>query len=111
MSVEFTEKLSDRVKRLLLEKESRRNSDRILIAAVWYQEIKGEGLDPNTITGTELLRLFTEGKLSHTESIRRTRAKLQEEDPETYGGTNQDYKHDVKEPEIRGELRQGDLFQ
>ena len=64
-----------------------RDNDNKLIATIWYQDIKGKGTDPMDLTGMEVLTMYSNGKLTNAESIRRMRAKLQEEFKELRGLT------------------------
>lgn len=69
---------------LLLEKyEHLKDSDEKLIASFWYHEIGGNNFA--AMTAHDLLKKFTEGKLTSAESIRRCRQKLQEQHPELRG--------------------------
>ena len=61
------------IKTLLIEKPHLRDDDRKLIATVWYKEI-----DVHTMPVIDFLHLFANNKITHPESIRRCRAKLQE---------------------------------
>lgn len=68
----------------LLEKYPRfRDNDFKLIAHYYYEILGREKLE--SIDGMEFLHLFANGKLPHTESIRRVRAKIQEEKPHLRG--------------------------
>tara|TARA_R110000751_G_scaffold242231_1_gene342646 strand:- start:6366 stop:6677 length:312 start_codon:yes stop_codon:yes gene_type:complete len=64
----------------LLEKNiSNRDCDRRLYANVVYIQAVHNGYDPNTMTLMEFLERFVEAEVfAHPESIRRIRAKLQE---------------------------------
>jgi hypothetical protein len=69
---------------LLLDKyEHLKDSDEKLIATFWYHEIGGANF--STMTAHDLLKKFSEGKLTSTESIRRCRQKLQEENENLRG--------------------------
>ena len=69
----------DKVKNLLVKYPHFRDSDNKLIAAYWFQELKGKGVNLNEISAMEFLHYFAESKLTNSETIRRSRAKLQEE--------------------------------
>lgn len=71
-------KCKDIVEKLLTEQPHLRDDDNKLLASVWYIEIKQRKLIPEKITGFKVLGLIAEKKLSNSESIRRSRAKLQE---------------------------------
>jgi hypothetical protein len=69
---------------ILLDKyEHLRDSDQKLIASYWYYEIGGSIF--SAMTAHDLLKKFSEGKLTSTESIRRCRQKLQEENEHLRG--------------------------
>lgn len=72
-------KVRDRVEKLLRENPHLRDDDFKLIANVWHAESKG------VETKADFLWAFSRGKFSHPESIRRSRAKLQELNPELRG--------------------------
>ena len=78
-----TVKIKDRVKAILLEKPEMRDNDYRLLAVLWMREVGAERI--NQMTAFELLKHLAIGKLSHPESVRRIRAKLQEEHIELRG--------------------------
>lgn len=96
--------IADRVKKLLIDKPHLRDSDNKLIASVWYLELN-KTKKVEDMTGMEVLKELAHGNLSSSESIRRSRQKLQEELPELRGKT---YKHrkEIEEPETRQEIRE-----
>lgn len=71
----------------LLETESHlRDSDEKLIANIWFGEIKKlEGSHPKEVTGMRVLEILSQGLLTNSESIRRSRAELQRSLPELRG--------------------------
>jgi len=71
----------EKVKYYLKNYPHLRDNDYELIANFWYYEEK----DNATITAKEFLRRLAKGKYTHSESIRRVRATLQEECPELRG--------------------------
>jgi len=68
---------------LLTNKEYLRDNDQALIANIWWRELVTQGKDKSS--AFEMLKVFSEGKLSNPESIRRSRQKIQEEQPELRG--------------------------
>lgn len=94
--------IKDRIKRLLLKKEHLRNDDGRLICSIWWQDLKKLNLDPDKISATELMNLFINNKITHSESIRRDRAKLQSEFPELRGQLYQERLN--KQSKIRTDL-------
>ena len=75
----------DKVERLLKTHPHFRDSDNKLIAAYWFSEIKRKGIDIDKMSAIDLLHLFADSKLTNPETIRRSRAKLQEEDSSLRG--------------------------
>ena len=96
-------KHKDRIIKLLTDKPHLREDDQPLIANIWWTDIKNLGLDPNNITGTKVLELFSQDKLSHPESIMRARRKIQEEMPELRG-KNRSYKN-AEQDQVKDELK------
>ena len=84
--MEKMHQIKPKVLKLLIEKPHLRDDDNRLIANIFLNE--GGGYDTmQKISAYEFLRLFAEGKFTNFESIRRVRAKLQEEHPELRGKT------------------------
>lgn len=78
-------KNKDVVFKLLTENPHLRDDDNKLIATVWYKSLTKNGVDAKQITGFDLLRRFSLGKLPNTKSILRVRRKLQAENPNLQG--------------------------
>jgi len=68
---------------LLTHKDHLRDNDQALIANIWWRELTTMGKDK--ANAFEVLKIFSQGKLSNPESIRRSRQKIQEENPELRG--------------------------
>jgi hypothetical protein len=68
---------TERVKTLLQSHPHLRDDDNRLIANILRQDIINAGYDPKLISGQGVLKLIAEGRLTNTESIRRSRADLQ----------------------------------
>lgn len=81
---EQIQNIKDRVKALLIQYPHLRDDDMRLIGIYYYYESGGKEFF-DTATALTFLRMFSEGKLTHPESIRRVRAKLQEEIPALRG--------------------------
>lgn len=79
-----------------------RDSDNRLIANVWARQLGGSEALAN-MTAFAVLKAFADGELLSPESIRRTRQKLQELNPELRGKTYE-VRHE-KEKDIRAEIR------
>ena len=78
--------IKDRVKALLVKHPHLRDSDNRLIATVWKFDLMG--LCEN-LTAMDFLKLYSEGELTNSESIRRVRQKIQEENPDLRGTVNE----------------------
>jgi len=78
-------KTADRVKRLLEVVPSLKDSDTRLTTHIWFREIEEMGLDPFNLATTDFLKLYAKGKLTLAPTIKRARAKLQEENPKLRG--------------------------
>ncbi len=75
--------VKDRVEYLLVKFPKFRDNDFKLIAHYYFKILGREALE--NMSGMDFLHQFADGKLPHTESIRRVRAKIQEERPELRG--------------------------
>tara|TARA_R100001530_G_scaffold98729_2_gene68594 strand:- start:633 stop:941 length:309 start_codon:yes stop_codon:yes gene_type:complete len=77
-------KTKDKVKYWLEKHSHLRDDDNRLCANIWAQEIENlVFVDQTNIRG--FLKLYAAGKLTSAPSIKRARAKLQEEDPKYRG--------------------------
>jgi hypothetical protein len=74
----------EKVEYLLRKTPHLRDDDYKLIATFWWNEIGGK-TKCEMITGMDFLTMFSQGKLTHPESLRRVRAKLQEQNSELRG--------------------------
>jgi hypothetical protein len=77
----ITIKIKDKVQKLLEAFPHLRDSDERLTANIWLSET------PKDATAFDVLQMYAEKRLTNAESIRRTRAKLQEENPDLRGET------------------------
>ena len=91
-----------RVMYFLKRYEALRDDDDNLIATILLNDLKKLNLNSKEITAYEFLEIFSKGKLTNPESIRRSRAKLQEEFPELRGKNYQARKSNSSQ--IRKEL-------
>lgn len=80
---ETLKRIHDKVEKLLIYKEQTRDCDNTLIACFWAYEIGQDRL--NEMTAKDLLRSISDGDLPSSESIRRSRQKIQEHQPELRG--------------------------
>ena len=78
-------KTKETVEKLLIKSPHLKDSDAKLQATYWYKELIHNKLDPEKTSAMEFLRLFSLSKVTNPETIRRMRAKLQEEKPELRG--------------------------
>lgn len=82
-------KAKDKVKNLLIKYPHFRDSDNKLIAAYWFEELKGKGVNLDEMSGMEFLHFFANSKLTNSETIHRCRRKAQEENTELRGKSYQ----------------------
>ena len=75
--IEKIKSVKARVKRLLENKPHLRDDDDKLIPNVWHAQIGAAKI--KNMSAFDLLTLLSEGQLINPESIRRVRAKLQED--------------------------------
>ena len=73
-------KTSKIVKELLISIPSLRDDDNRLCSHIWFREMQQMNIDPYKIPSTDFLKLYAKGKLTLAPSIKRARAKLQEEE-------------------------------
>lgn len=75
--------IRDEVRHWLHHRPDSRDSDEKLCALIWWGEMKALGMIDTT--AQKLLTALSNGKFTSPESIRRTRQKIQEEEPELRG--------------------------
>lgn len=75
----------NRIEELLLEKPFLRDNDKSLCTHIWYRELQGKSIDPHSYPTTDFLRLFAEGKVTTDATIKRLRARIQDDRPELRG--------------------------
>lgn len=79
-------KTKEYVKKLLQKYPMLRDSDPHLIATYWHDELKIKGINLHNITGYKLLKDYIcQSKVTSSETIRRMRAKIQEDDESLRG--------------------------
>mgnify|MGYP003652124627 CR=1 FL=1 len=78
-------KTKEIVLNLIEEKPYLRDNDNSLCTHIWYRELEKMGLDPHNFPTTEFLKLYAKNKITLAPSIKRARAKIQEECPEMRG--------------------------
>ncbi len=100
------------VKNLLSKHPHLRDDGLALLSTVWKIEIQKTNQSINKLSAFELLTLIANKKVSNPESIRRVRAKIQEEVPELRGEKwlkRQQYQSNIKDQlrQVAGDLTQG----
>lgn len=84
--------IKEKVRALLQESPHLRDDDNKLIANFFYHQIGEDAVA--TMSGFDVLAKLAEGKLASTESIRRVRQKLQEQEPGLRGKSYKSRKED-----------------
>lgn len=82
--IEAIRNLTELVSMKLATHSHLRDNDNRLIATIWSVQMGGKE-NLKTITAFELLQIYSEGRLSSTETIRRCRQKVQELNPALRG--------------------------
>lgn len=78
--------LQERVEKLLISHPHLRDSDEKLIANIWTQDVKTKQKSTiDSMSAKEVLTLFANKSLTSSETIRRTRQKVQEKNEDTRG--------------------------
>lgn len=93
-------KIKDTVHRILKEQSDTRDNDRLLLLKVWAEqvpELRGN------MSFVDFSKIYLSGKLVDTESVRRSRQKIQEQNPELKG--NFHHKRKQSEEEMRANIR------
>lgn len=78
-------KLADIIKYLIQNDQTLADDDNRLISNVHYKQLIQKGYNPDGISAKYYLSLVSKGVFYSTESIRRTRQKLQEQYPTLRG--------------------------
>ena len=93
--------VKDTVKAFLLNRPKTRDSDCVLLAAIWLKHIKA---DADKMSAADFIMLLENNRLPNFESIRRVRQKLQEQDPNLRGPNYKVRKSE--EEKIKQELKE-----
>jgi hypothetical protein len=96
-------KTKEVIKELLMNHPKLRDSDNNLISTYWFKELQLKGIDTKNITAFELLKMYADSKLTNAETIRRMRAKLQE-DYDSLRGEKYNLRKGVLQENFRKEL-------
>jgi hypothetical protein len=97
--------VTDKVKSILLNHPKTRDCDELLLVKIWISE--NDSIRDETFY--YFATLFASGKLTSPESVRRTRAKLQQEFPELRGKLYEE-RHRRTE-EIKSQLKEKEFYQ
>ncbi len=92
-------KIKPTVNELLEKNTNLRDDDYQLLARVWEEYLTSMGFNTATMTAKQLIAQISSGNLPNSESVRRSRAKLQEVNPELRGSKYYDrhnHAEDVK---------------
>ena len=99
-------KLNDKVKAYLETIPSTRDNDQELISRIWASELRKEGFELREGSIADFLNLHAKGRLSSSESIRRSRQKLQQDNPSLRGARYQE-RQSEQQKETQQELGYG----
>lgn len=77
--------IKSKIQKLLEEKPFLKDCDSKLCTHIWFREMKSQGFNPYETPSTEMLLLYSQKKLTQAPTIKRARAKLQEENPSLRG--------------------------
>lgn len=77
--------IKQRVRNILEHSKNARDCDRELIAEIWEKDIKDYCRIPYQISGRDLLNMLKDGQLTSTETIRRCRQHLQQNEESLRG--------------------------
>lgn len=78
-------KTKARVKALLENTKTLRDNDNKLIVNIWIDDLSRNGVDVKKLSAMEFLYIFADYSLTSPESVRRSRAALQEQEPDLRG--------------------------
>ena len=91
---------ANRIEKWLRDHPHLRDNDERLIGCIWHQDLKDKDIDLDQISGTDLIKLMIEGKLTNPKSIGRARRKLQQEHPSLRGKAYKKRKEDQQDETI-----------
>lgn len=95
----------EEVRSILESNKVARDNDNYLISKVWSNALRAKGYSIKEMTVLDFFKVYSFGNvLPHHESIRRTRQKLQEQDPSLRGLWYKNKKGEGEE-ETRRELK------
>jgi len=79
-------KTKDKVIKWIVKYPTLRDDDNRLCANIWAEEMSDLGFGGDNVPAIKFLELYSANKLTSAPSIKRARAKLQEEDASFRGG-------------------------
>lgn len=74
-------KTKETIQQLLIKYPNLKDNDNKLIANYWDLELKNKNKDVSEMSASDLLSMYANNHLTNAETIRRMRAKLQEDFP------------------------------
>lgn len=93
-------KIKPTVERILKEFPDTRDNDRLLLLKVWAEQVPELR---NNFSFVDFSKIYLSGKLVDTESVRRSRQKIQEQQPQLKG--NFHHKRKESEQEMRTNIK------
>ena len=75
----------EKVKDLIKLIPALRDNDEQLWCMIWFRELEKQGIDAFEMKVTDFFKAYSKQKYTSAPSIKRARAKLQEEDPQCRG--------------------------
>ena len=87
MKVNVSKTIQERIKQRLEITPHLRNSDSKLICTLWWHDLLALGHEPLKLSALQFMEMLAENKLTNSESIRRGRQKVQEENPHLRGSS------------------------
>jgi len=92
------------VESFLIRNDEIKDNDNVLLANIWFDELKRHGKNPQEMNAYKFLAYLAKGQLSNPVSIVRCRAKLQEEQEELRGKKYNERKNKL-EKKVRTEIK------
>jgi hypothetical protein len=98
-----SKKLKNRILKILTENPSNRDDDNRLLCNVWYYEFHEQfKKHPSEVDAMQFFKLLSIGRFTKSESVRRLRQKIQEENPHLRGVNYRERQNHAKK--IRKEI-------
>ena len=90
----------NKVKDLIKLIPALRDNDEQLCCHIWFRELEKKGIDPFELKVTDFFKAYSKQKFTSAPSIKRARAKLQEEEPSLRG-----QKYNIRKGKYQDEWR------